>query len=426
MIPRGVYLYIRLATFKSSLRVAQRHSLTAFLTWLLYAHYFNIVKTYGLCYTLLFMKTLFLGQLGLRAGMGQPKSSREQRLEMLGRALVDAGHSVTILGTKPFTDATITNFHGIQLRLKPSLNPEKAGGWLYIVASLLTLWRQQPSVAHIHSWRMAALVSIAALLSPETKFVWTIDALPRQYHFVARLIARQAHRVCDSITVPTRVLQYQLLTAYRVSTYYIPDGYVPPVLKDLPLKTFSLRNNQYTVLLATNPDHIKSAIRAYATLKTAKKLVILSEPSVAWQRLLHKKSFVYFIGHKTGRQLHTLIRHAHAVIAYPEPAQLDVLLQAMDSGRRIVAANDPLFQETLGLTATYFNPSKVKDITDALQFGLKQANVRGIKARTRAQNHFTWKRIVPEYLTLYRHNELAVVPIDSARQFAYGRTGTAQ
>lgn len=372
------------------------------------------------------MKVLFLGQLGLRAGMGQHKSSREQRLEMLGRTLVDAGRSVTILGTKPFTDATITNFHGIQLHLKPSLNPAKAGGWLYIVASLVTLWRQQPAIAHIHSWRMAALVSIAALLSPETKFVWTIDALPRQYHFLARLIARQAHRVCDSITVPTRVLQYQLLTAYNIATYYIPDGYIPPVLKDLPLKSFGLRNNQYSVLLATNPDHIKSAIRAYATLKTAKKLVILSEPSVAWQRLLHKKSFVYFIGPKTGRQLHTLIRHAHAVIAYPKPAQLDILLQAMDSGRRIIAANDPLFQETLGLTATYFTATKPKDIADAFRFGLQPATARGAKARTRAQNHFTWPRIMPEYLALYRHRELAVVPIDSARQFAYERTRAAQ
>ena len=364
------------------------------------------------------MKVLFLGQLGLRAGMGLPKTTREQRLEMLGRALVDAGHTVTVLGTRPFVNAAITNFHGINLQLKASLNPQHPGGWFYLVGSLLTLWRQQPEVAHLHSWRAAALLGIAALLSPETTFVWTIDTLPQRRQFIARLIARQGRNVCDIVTVPTRVLQYRALTSYNLSTHYIPDGYQPPALKDLPLKNFNLRKNQYAVLLATSPGSIRRAVRAYATLKTAKKLVILTDPAVPWQRLLNKKSFVRFVGAKTGRQLSTLIRNAHAVIAYPEQTELAPLLQAMDSGRRIIVAHQPLFQETLGLTATYFNPLKNRDAADAFKFGLS-SNSRGGKARTRAQHHFTWQRIVPEYLALYRHQELAIVPLDSARQLAY-------
>lgn len=364
------------------------------------------------------MKVLFLGQLGLRAGMGLEKTAREQRLEMLGRASVEAGHTVTILGTRPFADQAVTNFHGINLQLKASLNPEKPGGWLYLLSSLLTLWRQQPDVAHIHSWRAASLVALAALLSPETTFVWTIDALPQRKQKLARIIARQAGKVCDIITTPTRALQYRLLTTYNLGTYYIPDGYQPPVLKDLPLKTFKLRKNQYNVLLATDPESIKKAVRAYATLKTKKKLVILATPAVPWERLLNKKSFVEFIGPKTGRQLSTLIRNAGAVIAYPEPSALSSLLLAMDSGRRIIAANDPLYQETLGLTATYFDPRKLRDTIDALKFGLTGTS-RGAKARIRASHHFAWQRITPEYLSLYRHRAVALVPLDSARQLAY-------
>lgn len=334
---------------------------------------------------------------------------------MLGRAVVEAGHGVTVLGTKPYHDSNVTNLRGIHLVAKASLNPEHPGGWLYIFLSLLTVWRQQPDILHLHSWRSASLAWLAALFSPETTIVWTIDALPRRHFWLARLIAQQTSKVCDVITVPTRTLQYVLLTQCGLATNYIPDGYEPSRLKDLPLKSFNLRKSQYCLLLASDAATIRQAIRAFTATKSRKKLVIVASPAAPWQRLINRKSFVSFVGEKTGRQLTTLVRNAASVIVAPEYKHLETVLQAMNSGRSLVAANTTLLQETIGVTGQYFRPGKIAELRDAIALALKSSPARGAAAKKRAQNHFTWERITPEYLALYRYRELAYVPMDSVR-----------
>lgn len=358
------------------------------------------------------MKIIFFGQLGLSASMGTQKTTRERRIEMIGRQLVAAGHQVVVLGTKPYIDPYLTNLHGITLLPKISLRP---GGWLYLVSSLFTVWRYQPEIIHIHTWRAATLLWLIALLSPEGTIVWTIDALPRRYDFAARLIARMARKICDVITVPTRTLQYRLLTEFAVPTYYIPDGYTPSVLKDLSLKSFKLRRNQYCLLLSTSPESTRQAMRGYTATKLRKKLVIASEATLPWQRLINRKAHINFIGAKTGRQLTTLVRHAACVMVTADYPHVETILQAMDAGQRIVAANTPLFQETIGLAGSYFRPHKITELRDALTTTLKPSLTLNSKAKKRAKNHFTWERIVPEYLALYRYRALALVPIDSVR-----------
>lgn len=369
------------------------------------------------------MKTLFLGQLGLSAGMGRQKTTRERRIEVLGRALVQAGHQVFVLGKKPHIDPYLTNLHGMALLPKRSFF---LGKWGYLFSSLFTLWRLQPDIVHVHSWRAGALLWLVALMSPEATVVWTIDALPRRYTFFARAIARQGQRICDVITVPTRTLQYHVLIQYRVPTQYIPDGYAPTVLADLPLAPFNLRHRHYVLLLAHSPDSARQAILGYAATKSRKKLVIAADAILPWQRLINRKAQINFIGEKLGRQLTTLIHHAAAVIVAPGYPHLETVLHAMDAGQHIVAANTPILQETMGLAGTYFRTGKVAELRDAIVQSLRHGALRNSKAKKRAKNHFTWERIVPEYLALYRYQELNFVPLDSARQLAYARRATGQ
>lgn len=358
------------------------------------------------------MKIVFFGQMGLSASLGRNQSTRERRIEMIGRALVAAGLRVFVLGTKPHIDPYLTNLHGIALVPKRSL---MLGRWGYLVSSLFTLWRLQPAIVHVHSWRAGALLWLVALTCPEATLVWTIDALPRRYTFFARAIARQGRRICDVITVPTRTLQYHVLTQYRVPAQYIPDGYTPTVLADLPLAQFNLRRHHYVLLLAHSPDSARQAILGYAATKSRKKLVIAADAILPWQRLINRKAQINFIGEKLGRQLTTLVHHAAAVIVAPGYPHLETVLHAMDAGQHIVAANTPILQETMGLAGTYFRAGKIAELRDAIAQSLRHGVLRNSKAKKRARNHFTWERIVPEYLALYRYQELALVPIDSVR-----------
>ncbi|MEX1997674.1 MAG: glycosyltransferase family 4 protein [Candidatus Andersenbacteria bacterium] len=372
------------------------------------------------------MKVIFIGQLGVRVGSPGQKTPREERIINLGRALAQRGHRVTVVTTKPYSNPTLRNYYGITFVPKASFDREYPGGWLYVILSLLTLWRQQPDVAHLHGWRTASLAWLAALLSPETTFIWTVDALPQHFPLAARLVARQAGRVCDVMTTPTRTLQYLLLQHYNLRAAYIPDGYTRQLLKDIPLASLGLglRKEQYCLLLASEVTTIRAALRAYATTKSRKKLVIVAEPTAAWERLINRKSFVHFIGKKYGRQLRTLVRQAACVIATEDTPNLEVLLQAMDSGRSIIAANISLYQELLGVTAQFYRSKRRNELSGLLQATIKRRSFQrawGATARQRARHHFTWERVLPEYLAAYRYREVVVVPLDSVQLVALPR-----
>ncbi len=363
---------------------------------------------------------MFIGQLGLRVDSKSPATPRELRIAALGRALIAAGHQVTVTGASPYVSSYLTNYHGMSLHRVFSLNPQQPGGWLYLLLSLLVLWRQQPAVAHFHSWKAASMVWLAALLAPQTTMVWTLDIFPNRYRWLATIIARQANRIVDVITVPTRTLQYRVLHSFNIATQYIPDGFSFPTLKDLPLTSFGLRQGQYCLLLAQSEDAIRAGIRAYAASKTRKKLVILADPTKTWQRLINYKSFVLFVGEKQGRQLRTLVRQAAVVIASEDWPGVDTLLLAMQSGRSIIAANTSLNLETLGVTAQYYRSGKIKDMASLLRATVTTRNSQkawGLKAKKRARL-FTWENIIPEYLAAYRYRAVQYVSLDSARRLA--------
>jgi glycosyltransferase involved in cell wall biosynthesis len=342
------------------------------------------------------MHIAFIGQLGLPKLLERGFASSETRVAALSRLLAAKGHVVTVLGTKPYLSQG-GNDHGVVLRRYPSLNPEKPGGWLYMVCSLWFVGRTQPDVIHAHGWHAGALLPLIERIAPESTIVWTLTSLPRNYFRIAKLITRAAVWIGAEITVPTRWLQYLLLQEFGVRAAYIPDGYTPEILPPVSLSAFKLRRGQYVLALTDTPAATRSVKRAYTKAKLRKKLV--------------------FAENYRGRVLRTLIRHAHTVIAAGEPTALDALLQAMDSGKAIVATTAALHQETLGVTAQFYKPG---DHTGFAQAFDQTSPALGKAAALRAKHHFPWTRILPEYLTLY-HALRRPVLLDSAHPVTFTR-----
>ncbi|MDZ4225567.1 MAG: glycosyltransferase, partial [Candidatus Andersenbacteria bacterium] len=297
---------------------------------------------------------------------------------------------------------------------KMSLNPEKPGGWVYALLGLWYVWRRDFDVVHIHGWRAAAVVYVWRVFTGEANLIRTIDSMPTVKFprwFMRRLCGR-----FDSVITPTRELQYRLLHEYGVYADYLPDGYNKPVLDSLPLRRWGLRDGQYSVVLAGSTAVLKEAAQAYEKTKTRKKLVVLREETGNYKRLGRQYKFLKFLGEQSSRPLRSVIEGAAVVIAADESVQVGTLLQAMNTKKAIIAVNAPLYQETLGVTAQYFKAGDSDGLGEAITAVVsdkKAQAVWGRAAQKRAQNHFLWRRILPEYLTAYCH-AVRLVPMDSA------------
>ncbi len=375
------------------------------------------------------MKILFIGQRGIPAHRTHGHSD-EERVEELAARLAGAGHAVTVLATKPYGTPTVKNLHGIIVRYVPTFHPQHPGGLVSVIASLAVMWRMNPDVVHMHGWRAAAFVRLAALLCPETTFVWTVTSLPQNNHLLARIISWQARHVFDAIVTPTRELQYHCLNTLNLRTQYIPDGYAVSILEDIPASQWGLRRGQYVLMDATKLDEITWIAQAYKLTRTKKKLaVLLYEEMPSLKRLQRKYPFLVPIVASSPRARTSLVRQAAAMISATKQPQSSLLLVAMDAGCPVVAANYPLQQEVLGITGVFAKAGDIEDMARVLNevifYTMRQKQI-GTAAQKRARNHFGWARILEEYLTVYHYPEVKRVPIDSIRAGARTREKFAQ
>lgn len=364
------------------------------------------------------MKILFLGQLGIPTTFGA-SGMAENRALRLGSLLSEAGHEVLVTATSPYFPAHIQRSGKMRIIHWPSFNPQNAGGWLYELLTQFSVWKLQPQVVHIQSWRGALLARLGVLLSPHSTFVWTINSLPASSPRMISLLLRFTKGAFDAIVCPTRTLQYQLLMSFGLRTTYVPDGYMQPTLPAIAASTWGLRKEQYAITEVTNASSVSHILTAYKATRSQKKLVVLvPEKNSALTRLEKKYSFLQLVISPTPRVKTSLISQAAVVIVAEQQSQ-EFALQAMEAGRAIVALNHSLNQELLGTTAQFVEASDEAGLTDILTdllfYPMKRA-AWGKKASHRARAHFLWQRIVEEYVTAYHYPAVKLVPVDSIQR----------
>lgn len=338
------------------------------------------------------MQITFYGQLGLPLLTRREQDTPERRVEALAVQLADEGHQVTILGTSPYLSGG--NYHGIELQAITSLDPEQPGGWTYLLLGLFRLITSQPGVIHVHTARAAFLLFLTRWLFPETKIIYTIDDLPR------RLTSFPIPSFPFLTTTPSRALQYRLLIRHGIRAIYVPDGFTPPALPDLRPNFFNLKKGQYAILLASHPKAIRQAKQAYKKTGSKKQLVLATKLS--------------------GREKRSLIAHAAVVILADNTIPSQTVLETMNNKKAIIAVNDSRYQELLGTTAQFYKTGDSATLAQAVRQVIAKPKIQatwGQKAHQRASNHFTWQRILPEYLTAYvpQHR---LIPLDSVQSFS--------
>lgn len=352
------------------------------------------------------MNIFFVGQTGV---LGE--SAQEKRVYNLAHALGSHGRTVVVSSA---THKQLHNLNGFTLDYTASLIPESPGGWLYTAASMRKALKGKADVIHISSWKAAVLGIVAALASPSTTLVWTVDELPRTHIKARRITVWLATRLFDAILTPTRNLQQQFRFTFGILPVYLPDGYNEPAIANIPASHWKLRKNQYLLAITDSAESARTLLVSYKNAGSRKKIIVVTRViTPALRRLAKRYPLLHLIESTTPRQRTSLIRQAKAVLLPDTAATQEELLIAMDTGRRVLATTHPLYQETAGTTVEFFNTKDAKHLTELLGVAAKEAGAINKKAQKRARSHFTWARIFDEYETFYHYPVIRRVPIDS-------------
>lgn len=260
---------------------------------------------------------------------------------------------------------------------------------------------------HVHSTAAAIILRFALLLTNKTTTIWTISDIPEfsNAHFQAvfqRFFAIFALGF-TTITTPSRMIQYKLLSLYSVKSEYIPDGYSLPVLPDIRPAVYDLRKEQYGIVFTKNTEELKHIAKIFKTFRSTKKLVVFSNRT--------HPVFTSINLPVTSRGAESLIRQA-AFILIADPAYSPLALQAMDTGRNIIATTEPLHEELFGTTAKYYEKSDTVQLEILLENAISDRSLN-TAAQIRAKNHFQWDKIAQEYMRVYKSRTTVLVPFDS-------------
>ncbi len=352
------------------------------------------------------MHIYFIGQKGI-----SPKDTNdinEARVEALSQELLAHGHRVTVPCTGNYCAQSPMEMRGLRTIQLPSLNPNIAGGWLYIALSCLAvLFTKHVNTIHVHGWKGALLVRPLLVFMPRLQAVWTIPTMPLQLEPLQHSLLKRAVPFIASgfsrICTPSRTTQYQLLARYNLETQYIPDGYTTPSLPDVRPATFGLRKEQYGIVFSATQEELKTIVKAYRKLKTKKKLVVFADKAPTGAMAINLPLL--------SRGAISLIRQTGFIVS-TNPTYAASLLQAMDTGRNIFATTTPLHQELLGRAATYFSIQDPQTLQNALTEATGAPRTYST-ATLRSQKLFSWERIAQEYTRLYSPAEPVLVPFDS-------------
>ncbi len=351
------------------------------------------------------MHIYFIGQRGISAE--NIKDYAEIRTQALVDEMAKNGHTVTVATTPSYTKQRKLRSYTVELLHFPSLNPNIAGGFIYTILSCIKALSIKPDTIHVQGWTGGMLIRILVPFMPKTALIWTISTFPENPNFFLRFVLRKFLPYIasgfDSICTPSRMVQYRLLTAYSLKSEYIPDGYSLPVLPDIRAALFGLRKEQYGVVITEDIAQLKQIIATYKALKSKKKLVVFTSQKYPGVTSIDLPLL--------SRGAQSIVRQAGFVIS-ADPSYSPIFLQAMDSGRAIIATTHPLNEELFGTTASYYEKNDSTQLQNLLRKAIQKHSVN-IAAQLRAKNHFSWEKIGQEYTRAYRHSKAILVPFDS-------------
>lgn len=366
-----------------------------------------------------------IGQKGIPASWG----GVEQHVDHLSRRLAVAGHAVFVYARRYYVEPRVLQAFnrkykrlGVTVISLPTLQSKHFDTIIHTFFATVHAILTNVDIYHFHSVGPSLLAWMPRVFRPHARVITTFHCVDR-FHQKWGLFARLALRIGEwatitfahrTITVSKELQQYCALE-YHAETAYIPNG-VPETRRHAPAlirSTYVLGGNEYILVVSRLVPHkgIQHLIRAFRTLKTTKKLVIVggSAHTDAFERELHRlargDARILFTGYQKGRMLEELFSNCYLYVQPSETEGLSLaVLEAASYGRGILTSDIPANIEIIGRAGSVFRSGDVKSLRTQLRLLLADAAgvaESGRLLRQHVRKHYRWEQITKAVVHVY-------------------------
>ena len=356
------------------------------------------------------MKIAIRGIRGIPARYGGFETLADQ----LSARLVERGHAVTVYCRKPFTTTVDVFDRRIRRIVLPTLSSKYFDTLFHTLVSVLHVIFTEAEVILICNVANSPFAWISRLAGkPVALNVDGLDRKRRKWNFLGQWFLH----FCEVLSAytPTRVvtdaraIQDYYWQRYRKGSEMIAYGAEPPGGSN-HLPDFRLPSRRYILYVArlepeNNPELV---IRAYRSLSTDWPLVIVGgntyKPSYMRQLESLADQRVIFTGPVYGDRYWALQQNAGLFVFAGEIGGIHpALVEAMAAGNAILYLDTPANRETAGGCGIPFSSDQADLEAKMAQLihDSKQSQELGEEARRRAQQTYSWGKIVEQYETLF-------------------------
>lgn len=336
----------------------------------------------------------------------------------LSSRLVSRGHRVTVYcRSSLYPDDRSRNWNGVERVLLPAV------GHKYL---------ETVSHAFLSSWHaVARSFDVALVCNAANAFVLpllraaripvaiNVDGIERKrkkWNLAGRAIYHAGESMsvtfADRVVADARVIADYYRQNFGIEPEFIPYGSELVKEEDSTvLGRLGLRPRRYVLYVSrfekeNNPEAV---IRSYAMVRTDVPLVMVGgAPYSGMEQSLRAiaDERVVFPGAIYGQDYRTLQRNALVYVQATEVGGTHpALIEAMGSGGAVLANRSPENVEVGRDAVQYFDISEMHDLTTVLQTvldGPQSLDVYRARARSRAEEFYSWPAVTDRYESLFR------------------------
>jgi glycosyltransferase involved in cell wall biosynthesis len=366
------------------------------------------------------MKIAFIGQKGIPATSG----GVERHVDELSTRLARAGHDVYVYTRPHYTNRYLKHYQQVNLISLPSIATKHFDAITHtFFACFDAIFFRDYDIIHFHSIGPSSLIWTIKLFKPGTPVLATFHAKcyeHRKWGSMAKDLLKMGefvlNRTADKVITVSKSLKKYADDWYGIESVYIPNGVnIPKLLPaDIISKKWGLSKNSYYLIVSRLVGHkgIHNAIKAYKTMATGKKLVIVGEGAHTntYVEYLHALADfdpnIIFTGEQSGETLAELFSNAYLFIQPSESEGLSIaLLEAMSYNRPVLVSDIPENREVVGKEGFLFKNKDHNDLKKKLTLYESSHNVRsGHKNKNKGivRENYDWDDITSSTLEAYR------------------------
>ncbi|MCU0679279.1 MAG: glycosyltransferase family 4 protein [Planctomycetes bacterium] len=363
------------------------------------------------------MRIAIIGQKGIPATYG----GVEKHVEELSIRLAKAGHEVYVYTRRNYTPYSLKEYKNVKLVSLPSISTKHLDAISHTFLACLDVLRREFDVVHFHSIGPSSLVGLIKLLKPSLPVVATFHS--QCYHHqkwgsLAKLYLKFGEAmICylpDATITISRVLERYAEKKYGTTAEYIPNGVkTRKTRRTTEIKRWELKPDEYIITVSRLIRHkgVHHLIKAYNSLKTDKKLVVVGDGSYTEDyvhelyALANSNPNIIFTGTQTGETLAQLFSHAYLFVQPSESEGLSIsLLEAMSYGLPVLVSDIPENIEAVGRFGFVFKNKSHNDLKKKLILLLSQPKMLGKKAeanQSRVDKLYDWDAIAEKVIGVY-------------------------